>query len=67
MHDACGKNFLTTLKSEKSMQNSDGAKNEKCMRCQLHRMHDACGVNDTACTMHAISLTPHAKYDTIDE
>jgi hypothetical protein len=35
-----------------------------------HRMHDACGVIDTACTVHAVSLTPHAKYDTactIDE
>jgi hypothetical protein len=30
----------------------------------------ACGVIDTACTVHAMSLTPHAKYDTactIDE
>jgi hypothetical protein len=40
------------------------------MRCQWHRMHDACGIIDTACTVHAVSLTPHAKYDTactIDE
>jgi hypothetical protein len=25
---------------------------------------NTCGVNDTACTVHAVSLTPHAKYDT---
>jgi hypothetical protein len=34
------------------------------------KVKNACGVNDTACTMHAVSLTPHAKYDiacTIDE
>jgi hypothetical protein len=43
-------NFLTTLKSEIHMQNGDGMqKNLKCMRCQWHRMHSACGVNDTAC------------------
>jgi hypothetical protein len=33
-------------------------------------MDSACGVIDTACTMPAVSLTPHAKYDTactIDE
>jgi hypothetical protein len=30
------------------MQNGDGA----------------CSAIDTACTMHAVSLTPHAKYDT---
>jgi hypothetical protein len=29
-----------------------------------YRMHDACGVIDTACTVHVVSLTPHAKYDT---
>jgi hypothetical protein len=37
---------------------------------KLKIMHDACGVIDTACTVHAVSLTPHAKYDTactIDE
>jgi hypothetical protein len=31
---------------------------------------NACGVNDTACTVHTLSLPPHAKYDTactIDE
>jgi hypothetical protein len=42
------------------MQNSDGIK----------KMKNACGVNDTAFPMHAVSLTPHAKYDTacmIDE
>jgi hypothetical protein len=27
-------------------------------------MHDACGVIDTACTVHAVSLTPHDKYVT---
>jgi hypothetical protein len=33
-------------------------------------MHDACGINDTAYTVHAVSMTPDAKYDTactIDE
>jgi hypothetical protein len=30
------------------------------MRCQLHHMHHACGVNDTACTMHAVSMITHA-------
>jgi hypothetical protein len=42
------------------MQNSDGMQNIK----------NACGVNDTACTVHAVSLTLYAKYDTactIDE
>jgi hypothetical protein len=24
-------------------------------------MHDACGIIDTACTMHAVSLTPPAQ------
>jgi hypothetical protein len=24
-------------------------------------MHDACGVIDTACMVHAVSLTPHAQ------
>jgi hypothetical protein len=28
------------------------SKNFLCMRCQWHRMHNACSVNDTACTMH---------------
>jgi hypothetical protein len=28
------------------------------------KIKNACGVNDTACTVHAGSLTPHAKYDT---
>jgi hypothetical protein len=27
-------------------------------------MHDACGVIDIACMVHAVPLTPHAKYDT---
>jgi hypothetical protein len=42
------------------------------MHCQWHRMHNACGVidtactcacgiNDTACTVHAASMTPHAR------
>jgi hypothetical protein len=34
------------------------------------KINNACGVNDPACTVHAVSLTPHAKYDTactIDE
>jgi hypothetical protein len=30
------------------------------MRCQWYHMHRACGTNDTACTMHAVSMTPHA-------
>jgi hypothetical protein len=29
------------------------------------KMINACGVSDTACTMHEVSLTPHAKYDTV--
>jgi hypothetical protein len=40
------------------------------MQCQWYRIHDACSVIDTACTVHAVSLIPHAKYDTactIDE
>jgi hypothetical protein len=34
------------------------------------KIEKACGVNETACTVNAVSLTPHAKYDTarkIDE
>jgi hypothetical protein len=27
-------------------------------------MHDACGIIDTICTVHAVTLTLHAKYDT---
>jgi hypothetical protein len=65
------KNFWTTLKSENHMQNSDGMSPRArymrchwhcmhvCMRYQWHRMHGACGINDTA-----------KKYDTactIDE
>jgi hypothetical protein len=65
------------------MQNSDGMQKkfkmhavsitpyERCMQCHWHRMHDACGVidtactcacgvNDTTCTVHAVSLIPHA-------
>jgi hypothetical protein len=75
--------FRTTSKSENYVQNSDGMqKNKKCMWCQWHAVsYFACSVIDTACTMHAVSLTlharmhvvsltPHAKYDTactIDE
>jgi uncharacterized membrane protein len=30
---------------------------KSCMRCHWYRiMHGACGVNDTACIMHAVSL-----------
>jgi hypothetical protein len=29
-----------------------------------NKIKNACGVNDTACTVHTVSLTPHAKYDT---
>jgi hypothetical protein len=39
-------------------------------QCYAKKIKRACGVNDTACTVHAVSLTPHAKYDTactIDE
>jgi hypothetical protein len=28
------------------------------------KIKNACGVNDKACMVHAVSLTPHAKYDT---
>jgi hypothetical protein len=41
-----------------------------CMRCHWYRMQGACGIIDTACTVHAMSLTAHAKYNTactIDE
>jgi hypothetical protein len=31
------------------------------MRCHWCRMHGAFGVIDTACTVHAVSLTPHAQ------
>jgi hypothetical protein len=31
------------------------------MQCRWHCMHDSCGVIDTACTIHAVSLTPHAQ------
>jgi hypothetical protein len=40
------------------------------MRYHWHGMHGACGIIDTACTVHAVSLIPHAKYHTactIDE
>jgi hypothetical protein len=30
-------------------------------------MHGACGTFDTACTVHAVSLTPHAKYDRMND
>jgi hypothetical protein len=30
----------------------------------MQKIKYACSVNDTACTMHAMVLTPHAKYDT---
>jgi hypothetical protein len=30
------------------------------MRYQWHRMRRPCPVNDLACTMHAVSMTPHA-------
>jgi hypothetical protein len=36
------------------------SKNFLGMRCQWHRMHQASSVNDNACTVHAVSLTPHA-------
>jgi hypothetical protein len=28
-------------------------------------MHNACGVIDTACKVHVVSLTLHVKYDTV--
>jgi hypothetical protein len=31
------------------------------MRCHWHRMYRACGVIDTACMVHAVSLIPHAQ------
>jgi hypothetical protein len=33
------------------MKNSDGMQK---------KIKNACGINDTACTMHVVSLTPHA-------
>jgi hypothetical protein len=47
------KNFRTSSKSENHMQNSDGMQKKK--------IKNACGVNDTACTMHEVSMTPHAR------
>jgi hypothetical protein len=35
---------------------------QNAMLCK--KIKNACGANDTACTVHAVSLTPHAKYDT---
>jgi hypothetical protein len=32
------------------------------MRCHWHRMHGACGIIDTGCMVHAVSLT-HAQYN----
>jgi hypothetical protein len=29
-----------------------------CMQCQRHCMDHACSVNDTACSMHPVSITP---------
>jgi hypothetical protein len=31
-----------------------------CMRYQWNRMHRACGINDTACILHAVSMILHA-------
>jgi hypothetical protein len=39
-----------TSKSENHMQNSDG----------MQKIKNACGVNVTACTVHVVSMTPHA-------
>jgi hypothetical protein len=35
---------------------------KSCMRCHWYRMHRTWGVIDTACTVHAVSLIPHAPY-----
>jgi hypothetical protein len=35
---------------------------ETALLCKT--MKNACGVIDTGCMMHAVSLAPHAKYDT---
>jgi hypothetical protein len=48
-------NFRTTSKSENHMENRDGMQK---------KIKNACGVIDTACTVHAVSMIPHAKYDT---
>jgi hypothetical protein len=37
----------------------------RCMRWHWCQMNDAFGVIDTTWTVHAVSLTPHAKYDTV--
>jgi hypothetical protein len=34
------------------------------MRDGFVMQKNTCGDNDIGCTMHAVSLTPHAKYDT---
>jgi hypothetical protein len=44
-------NFRTTSKSENRVQNGDAMK----------KIKNACGVIDTACTVHVVSLTPHAR------
>jgi hypothetical protein len=36
------------------------SKKFSCMLCQWYRMHHACGINDTAWIVHAVSMTPHA-------
>jgi hypothetical protein len=68
--------FRTTLKSENHLQNSVGLQKKLkrhavsmtphawYMRCHWYRMNDAWGVIGTACTVHVVSLTLHAKYDT---
>jgi hypothetical protein len=56
------KHFLTTSKSENHMQNSDGMQSKLKMHEVSMKPHaDACGVIDTACTMHAMSMTTHAR------
>jgi hypothetical protein len=36
-----------------------------CMRCQWYSMHHACGVNDTTCIVHAVSMIPHTHVHAI--
>jgi hypothetical protein len=36
--------------------------NASCIRCQWQGMHHAWSVNDKACIMHGVSLTPHANF-----
>jgi hypothetical protein len=52
------KPFWILLRIRRDMINFRTQKS--CMRCRWPRIHRACSINDTACIVHAVSLTPHA-------